>query len=84
MRPFVVALLAWTAIVIALLFFYPTGFHAVGCFQPVGPGPRLECVSVVISHVWWEHETMPLLIWLAAGYVGIVGVRLAGERPPRH
>lgn len=83
MRPFAIALVAWTAVVLAVLLFYPAGREVLGCMHLVGRSLACETQQVAINGVWWTHETLPMLVAFAAGYLGIVGLRLACLRRSR-
>jgi hypothetical protein len=79
-RAFVVALIAWSALVVAVLLFYPAGHAALGCMSLVGRFPACEAQQAAINQVWWENETLPGVLGIVAGYVGIVAVALVGAR----
>lgn len=84
MRAFIVALIAWFAVVLAWLLFYPAGHDTLlGCMRLVGRSLACEAQQEAINQVWWKYGTLPSLVVIASGYVGIVIVRLAGARRRR-
>lgn len=84
MRAFVAALVLWSAVVLIWILVFPnnnTGF--LGCMHLVGRSVACETQQDAINQVLLNYQTLPSVITIAAGYVGIVILRLAGFRRER-
>jgi hypothetical protein len=58
---------------------YPAGHDTLlGCMHLVGRSPACEAHQEAINQTWWAYETLPMLVGLASGYVGILIIGLAG------
>lgn len=60
---------AWTAVALAVLLFWPSGVETPGCAQIVTPSAAcLAQLADMNDRAWWTR-TVPLLLFLASGYV---------------
>lgn len=82
MRAFVLALLLWSAIVSIWIQFVPATNG--GCMHLVGRSAVCEAQQEAINEAWWQYQTLPMILAIAAGYVGIVIVRLRATRSGKH
>ena len=80
MKAFVVALIAWSALVVAVLLFFPAGGTPLPCMRLVGRSIACAAQQAAINQVWWENRTLPVVVGMVAGYVGIAVVALVGAR----
>ncbi len=81
MRAFVAALVAWSAIALAWALLVPASNGGVlGCMHLVGRSPACEAQQEAVNHVWWQYQTLPTIVAIAAGYAAIVIVRLRATR----
>ena len=81
MRAFVAAMVAWTAIVLIWVLLVPASNGGVlGCMHLVVRSVACEAQQDAINQAWWQYRTLPMILAIAAGYAGIVIVRLRGAR----
>lgn len=81
MRAFVAAIVVWSAIVPIWVLLVPASSGGVlGCMHLVGRSVACEAQQDAINQAWWQYRTLPLILAGAAGYAGIVIVRLRGAR----
>jgi hypothetical protein len=84
-RAFVLALLLWSAIVSIWIVFVPTSNGGLlGCMHLVGRSAACEAQQEGINETWWRYQTLPMILAIAAGYIGIVIVRLRATRSAKH
>ena len=80
MRAFVLALLLWSAIASIWILFVPaTNGGLLGCMDLVGRSAACEAQQEAINESWWQYQTLPVILAITAGYVGIVIVRLRAK-----
>lgn len=73
MRSLLILGAAWTAVVVALLLFWPSGSNVGGCWRLVGASDAcLAELDALNTRMWWT-QTLPMLMLFASGYV-VVGV----------
>jgi hypothetical protein len=54
------------------------------CMHQIGRSVACEAQQDAVNQVWWDYRTLPTLLTFAAGYIGIVVIRLArARRGPR-
>ena len=81
MRAFVAALVLWSAIVLVWVLLVPASNGGVlACMHLVGRSVACEAQQDAVNQAWWQYRTLPMSLAIAAGYVGIVIVRLRGAR----
>ena len=81
MRAFIAAMVAWSAIVLIWVLLVPASNGGVlGCMHLVGRSVACEAQQDAMHQAWWQYRTLPMILAIAAGYVGIVIVRLRGAR----
>jgi hypothetical protein len=80
MRAFLIAVLRWSAVALTWILVSPGNSSALGCMHQVGRSVACEAQQNAINQVWWDYQTLPTLLTIAAGYVAIVVVRLARLR----
>jgi hypothetical protein len=79
-RAFVLALLLWSAIVSIWTLLVPaTNGGLLGCMHLVGRSAACEAQQEAINQRWWQYQTLPMILAIAACYVGIVIVRLRAK-----
>ena len=84
MRAFVIALLLWSVVAVVWLLVVPGDTGGVlTCMHLVGRSVACEAHQNAVNQVWWDYRTLPTLLTFAAGYVGIVVIRLARVRGGR-
>jgi hypothetical protein len=80
-RAFVGALVVWSAIVLTWVLLVPASNGGVlGCMHLVGRSVACEAQQDAVNQAWWQYRTLPMILAIAAGYAGIVTVRLRGVR----
>ena len=80
MRAFVLALLLWSAFVSIWIVFVPAAQGGLlGCMHLVGRSAACDSQQEAINQTWWLYQTLPTILAIAAGYVGIVIVRLRAK-----
>jgi hypothetical protein len=80
-RAFVAAMVVWSAIVLVWVLLVPASNGGVlGCMHLVGRSVACEAQQDAINQAWWHYRTLPMILAIAAGYAGIVIVRLQGAR----
>jgi hypothetical protein len=77
MRRFLILGLAWTALVLAVLLFWPSCVRSEGCWRLVDASA--DCLAQLAEandRLWWT-QTLPMLAFFASGYivVGLIAVR---------
>ena len=81
MRAFIAAMVVWSAIVLIWVLLVPASNGGVlGCMHLVGRSVACEAQQDAIKQAWWQYRTLPMILAIAAGYAGIVIVRLRGAR----
>jgi hypothetical protein len=81
MRVFLIALLLWSVVAVVWLVVVPADTSGLlTCMHLVGRSNACEAQQNAVNQVWWDYRTMPTLLTFAAGYVGIVVIRLARVR----
>ena len=82
-RRVVILAAAWTVLVVAIILFYPVGAlvpRPAGCWTTVGHGAECDAeLRALNDRVWWG-ETVPLLAFIAFGYVAVVLVAIGAKR----
>jgi hypothetical protein len=79
-RAFVLALFLWSAIVSIWILLVPAATGGpLGCMHLVGRSVACEAQQEAINETWWQYQTLPMILAIAAGYVGIVMVRLRAK-----
>jgi hypothetical protein len=74
-------MVAWTAIVLIWVLLVPASNGGVlGCMHLVGRSVACEAQQDAVNQAWWQYRTLPMILAIAAGYAGIVTVRLRGVR----
>ena len=77
MRTFIVAVMLWSVVVFAWVLFYPAGAGEVlGCMRLLSRSFECEARQQLINELRWQYQTLPTLVGIASGYVGIVIVRM--------
>lgn len=62
----------WTAVVVAMLLFWPSGVRSDGCWRLVDASAAcLAQLADLNDRLWWT-QTLPTMVFLSSGYV-IVG-----------
>jgi hypothetical protein len=80
-RAFVAAMVVWSAIVLIWVLLVPASNGGVlGCMHLVGRSVACEAQQDAVNQAWWQYRTLPMILAIAAGYLGIVIVRLQGVR----
>jgi hypothetical protein len=70
---------AWTAVVLAVLLLWPSGVDTPGCAHLVTPSAAcLGQLADLNDRAWWTR-TLPLLAFVASGYV-VLAVAAARHR----
>jgi Na+-driven multidrug efflux pump len=70
----------WSAIVSIWILFVPAATGGpLGCMHLVGRSVGCEAQQEAINETWWQYQTLPMILAIAAGYVGIVMVRLRAK-----
>lgn len=82
MRP-LAAIVAWSVIVLGLLFFDPGFVQGPSCMRLVGRSADCEAQAAAWNDAFWWQHTFPLFALIAAGYVAIGLVVLIGGRRRR-
>jgi hypothetical protein len=80
MRAFVAALAGWSIVVLGLLVFEPGFAQAPSCMRLVGRSAECEALAEAWNRALWWQNTLPLIVVIAAGYLAILLVALAGRR----
>ena len=81
MKAFIAAMVVWSAIVLIWVLVIPASNGGVlGCMHLVGRSVACEAQQDAINQAWWQYRTLPMILAIAAGYAGIVIVRLRGAR----
>ena len=80
MRQIVAAIAGWSIFVLVLLFFEPGFAQTPTCMRLVGRSPECQAIADAWNDATWRQHTLPLLVLIAAGYVGILLVAIAGRR----
>ena len=81
MRAFVATLLLWSVIVSIWILFVPTANgDLLSCMRPVGRSAACDAQQEAVNQIWWDYHTLPIMLTIASGHVGIIVVRLAGRR----
>lgn len=70
--------LIWTAVVLAVLVFWPWSLPVGGCWRTVAPPAGCLAQLVEANDRVWRAQTLPMLVFLASGYavVGLMAIRL--------
>jgi hypothetical protein len=80
MRWIVLAVVAWTAFIVAVVIVVGTPLQAPGCAHLVAPPPQCaEAIAAENARVW-STGTLPALVLAAAGYAAILLAGLARAR----
>jgi len=80
-RAFIAAMVVWSAIVLISVLLVPESNRGVlGCMHLVRGSVACEAQQDAINQAWWQYRTLPMILAIAAGYAGIVIVRLRGAR----
>jgi predicted oxidoreductase len=80
-RAFVAVMVVWSAIVLSWVLLVPASNGGVlGCMHLVGRSVACEAQQDAVNQAWWQYHTLPMILAIAAGYVGIMIVRLRGAR----
>jgi len=83
MRQFALLGIVWTAVVLAVLLFWPGGVQTPGCMQHINPSADcLAQLTTANDRLWWT-QTLPLLVFLASGYVAVAAFALRRRRRSR-
>ncbi len=80
MKPSIIAGLAWTSVVIALMLFGAGDTHLLSCMSLVGRSAACEAGQAAINQALWEYRTLPIIVALVSGYAGILAVWLIRRR----
>jgi hypothetical protein len=81
MRAFAIALLLWSMVVVVWLVVVPGDTSgSPTCMHLVGRSAACEARQNAVNQVWWDYRILPTLLAFAAGYIGIVVIRLARLR----
>ena len=84
MKALAIALSTWSAGVIAGLLVYPAANSSVlDCMRLLVRSTQCETQQAAINASYWEFQTVPILVSIVAGYVGIAFVRAIGLRRSR-
>lgn len=85
--PVVVALLGWTAVVVAFLYFDPGSepywSNPLLCMRLVGRTAACQAGQNTINDAWQWLHFWPLLLACVSGYIAIVVVAIRGPRRRR-
>jgi hypothetical protein len=74
------AIVAWTLFALALLVFDPAFVQPPTCMRLVGRSAECQAIADAWNQTAWTQHTLPLLLAIAAGYVGILVVAIRGQR----
>jgi hypothetical protein len=85
MRSLVIWTLIWSGIVAAVLLYVPGNIQSEGCWRTVGGGASPKCLAELAAlndQIWWTR-TLPMLLFLASGYlvIAVVALRRWFHRP---
>jgi hypothetical protein len=83
MRAFVFALALWSVVAAWLVFVSGGSGLLLDCMHLVGRSVTCEVQQEAINRAWWEYRTVPMILAIAAGYIGIGIVRFAVLRSKR-
>jgi hypothetical protein len=75
-----IAAVAWTLLTLGFVLFYPNDFHRLPCMGLVGRSAACEADQATINAAYQTYQTIPALIAIATGYVGIAAVWIVGMR----
>lgn len=77
MKAFLGALMLWTAVSLALLYF-DVGYQraVLGCMRAVGRSAACEDGQEIVDEAWWWLHGLPMIISISAGYIAIALVRV--------
>jgi hypothetical protein len=80
-KAFAAAIGLWTLISLGLLLLDPGAVSTLlSCMRLVGRSSDCEAAQAAANEVVWWWHTLPMLLAVAAGYAGIIGVRLLWNR----
>jgi hypothetical protein len=79
MRIAILAAMAWTAVVVAVLLVTPSLTSAPPCAGMVEPAPGCDALTAAANDFVWLTQTRPMAILSAGGYVLIAVLTLAGR-----
>jgi hypothetical protein len=82
-KAFVIALPLWSLVPGWFLLFGGSSGLLLDCMHLVGRSVACEAGQESINQASWANHTLPIILGIAAGYIGIVVVRLARIRRRR-
>jgi hypothetical protein len=80
LRTFSVAAVAWTFLVLGFVLLYPNDRLLLSCMHLVGRSAACEADQATVNAAYQTYQTIPSLVAIAAGYVGIAAVRIVSQR----
>jgi hypothetical protein len=84
MRGLVVAGTLWTAAVVAILLFWPSGVQSNGCWRLVDAPPDCLLQLREVNDRLWLTNTLPMLAVIAGGYLLVGALAVRTWRTRRH
>jgi hypothetical protein len=76
MRGLIIGILLWTMISAGIVLVWPGSVQTPGCLHAINPSADcLAQAGVESDRVWWT-QTLPVLVIIAAGYVGVASIAL--------
>lgn len=76
----IVAVAGWSIFVLFLLLLDPGFVQTPTCMRLVGRSPECQAIADAWNEAAWRQHTLPLLVLVATGYVGILLVSIGGRR----
>jgi hypothetical protein len=80
LRAVVIAVVIWTVLVLGLVLFFPNDHQLLPCMRLVGRSAACEADQATINAAYETYQTIPALVAVAAGYVGIAAARFLKVR----
>ena len=80
MRTAVIAVVAWTVLVLGFVLFFPNDHLTMPCMHLVGRSAACEADQATVNAAYQTYQTIPVLLAIAAGYVAIVAMGIRGSR----
>jgi prepilin signal peptidase PulO-like enzyme (type II secretory pathway) len=80
LRALVGALTLWSVVLVWFVFSSGGSGLLLDCMHLVGRSVACEVQQEAINQAWWQYRTLPMILAIAAGYVGIAIVRFRGAR----